>query len=351
MSWMPQKYNIEMIVLSPVHVGTGEVADPLEYVCMESEKSDVIGYFDSGTMLKKLINNKLISYSDIESGNYHKIRKSVYDLFQKDESCDDLVYNWISVNNSQYYQDFKDAVANPKSNKRLEIDRMCFNRIENKYVLPGSSLKGAIRTAIMSRIGEVKKLSPGKQYRDYNEIIVGGIDKDAFRHLIVPDIFINPENVILVKPQEIKRKKENDGANTTPKNYAEAIIGFKTEINITINEKMQFDGAFIDKFESIKGALNHFYYKEFSEEYLKFYFSREELNKVHSLKEQAKKLIDNGWALIRIGHYCHAESMTLKTLRNIKGKRVGTNDNVFGTTRTLADGELPFGWIAIREKS
>lgn len=349
MSWMPKKYNIEMIVLTPVHVGSGEVADPMEYVCMQSEESDVIGYFDSGVVLKKLIDKQLVDMADIEAGNFHKIRRSVFTLFQQDESCDELVYNWVNINNYQYYKDFTDAVSNPKSNKRLEIDRMYFNRIENKYVFPGSSLKGAIRTAIMSRIGEVKKLTPGKQYRDYNEMIVGGIDKDAFKHLIVPDIFISPENVIVVKPQEIKRRKENDGANTIPKNYAEAIAGFKTETNITINEKMQFEGAFIEKFESIKGALNHFYYKEFSEEYLKFYFSREELNKIHSLKDQVNKLIDDGWAILRVGHYSHAESITLKTLRNIKGKRIGTNDNVFGTTRTLADGELPFGWIAIKE--
>ncbi|HQM85021.1 MAG TPA: type III-A CRISPR-associated RAMP protein Csm5 [bacterium] len=349
MSWMPKKYNIEMIVLTPVHVGSGEVADPMEYVCMQSEESDVIGYFDSGVVLKKLIDKQLVDMADIEAGNFHKIRRSVFTLFQQDESCDELVYNWVNINNYQYYKDFTDAVSNPKSNKRLEIDRMYFNRIENKYVFPGSSLKGAIRTAIMSRIGEVKKLTPGKQYRDYNEMIVGGIDKDAFKHLIVPDIFISPENVIVVKPQEIKRRKENDGANTIPKNYAEAIAGFKTETNITINEKMQFEGAFIEKFESIKGALNHFYYKEFSEEYLKFYFSREELNKIHSLKDQVNKLIDDGWAILRVGHYSHAESMTLKTLRNIKGKRIGTNDNVFGTTRTLADGKLPFGWIAIKE--
>ncbi len=350
MSWMPQKYNLEIIVLSPVHVGSGEVADPMEYVCMNSEDSDVIGYFESGEMLKKLINKKLISYSDLESGNYHKIRKSVYDLFQKDETCDDLVYSWVEINNSQYFKDFEEAIKNPKSNKRLEIDRICYSRVESKYIIPGSSLKGVIRTAIMSKLAEIKQLPKGREYKDYNNIITGGIEEDSFKNLIVPDIFFTSRQVAVVKPMEIKQKKENEGKKEVPKNYAESLKkGAKSKTTITMTDKLALKGASVGNFESIKRVMNEYYIPEFIAEYEKFYSKREELSKINFLKEKIEKLTGEGWALVRVGHYSHAESMTLKTLRNIKGRRIGTNDNVFGTTRTLADGELPFGWIAIRE--
>lgn len=352
MSWMPKKYNIEMIVLTPVHVGSGEIATPFEYVLLE----DYVEYFDSSALLQYLIRKNDLTLADIENGNYRKLREKISDTFSKNNEARAFIYQSIPIYSDKFLADYANAIKSQESDKQMQLDRMTHNNIEKKIVIPGSSIKGSIRTAVISYCANFKdqkfQMYENRNGKDHytEKPITGGIDFDPFKNIIFRDISIESKKCGIVAPIEIKKNPEKQ---STPKNFVEAVMPMehtlKSEIIFNTNLDFKKTGVVVSDLKQLIKIVNDFYYPKFIEEYNTFY-KRMEIDEVEDIFDYAKELQNQGWSFLRVGHYSHGICCTLDNYRKPWGQFIkALGKQVTQTTRTLADGELPFGWIAIKE--
>lgn len=186
----------------------------------------------------------------------------------------------------------------------------------------------------------------------------GDIRSHAMQALKVADLVAPPDICTIVKAEE-KRLKES-AREATPKNACEVIppgtmlygrlhFDAASEKPLIQGPKWQLD------FDGLRKLCNDFYRTRFQKEYEKFYklphLSQAKANLQPVLEKIAALDGENPPLLLRVGHYSHVESVTVDANapkgRTFKKEDGSKTDPVFGTTRTLANGELPFGWVLL----
>jgi hypothetical protein len=160
----------------------------------------------------------------------------------------------------------------------------------------------------------------------------------------------------IVEPKEVYKNKKTP----TPKNFVEAtrcildgyLKEFKTKLiigdfrDLTYKPKPKEPklNRTLKKFElkDLILMLNKFYYSRF--EYELNFYSSPQMYHIKEIMTNLKNKIDNelqngNSALIRVGHFSHIECITWDNRRPMAKK--------WGTTRTLANGRYPFGWVLL----
>jgi hypothetical protein len=228
--------------------------------------------------------------------------------------------------------------------------------------IPGSSLKGAIRTAVgnahTAKAGKpqwnTRQRRPDYDWQDYNWRIFGRIQNDIFKFLKVGDIQLGPGKTQVVEPVEVSRNP--DRSKCTPKNYAEATQSVALGSKLTAAARLKLEQP-PKEFQShgqvrpfdlpqLMSWLNQFYIEKYWQEMAKFY-DKAHLSEVKEHLETVSQLVEQlspestHKALIRLGHYSHIESVTYDGLRDPKTKKG------YGKTRTLAESHVPFGWVLL----
>lgn len=132
-----QTYQIYLTPLSPIHIGCGEDFEPTNYVI----DKNVLYHFDpSKLILSDGEEQELKSiYSD-----FKKIHNFFYNIKSKVKSVAhyfSAVSTYIEI---QYQQKIKDY-----SDSQSYIERTAYIPYLNKVYIPGSSIKGALATAIL----------------------------------------------------------------------------------------------------------------------------------------------------------------------------------------------------------
>lgn len=347
--------NNHIKILSPVHIGSGEVYSPLNFYCEINDDQPAFTLFyhiNSEKLISKLFEEKKIDYPLLESGNFRKIRQIFHGYLKKNRNFLNKITLYSYYADIEVYKKYQELLNNPRNESKLEIQRLQYGVVKKKHIIPGSSIKGSIRTAILSFLGNEN--IRGKNHfkgRDFETAITGGIRNDPFNNLIVGDIEIDPEFSTIFEGKEIKKNPENE--NKTPKGFFEAIFDYGEnghKCSILIQNQLEFRNFKykIISVDEIKKITADFYYNRFEEEYKKFYKKNRadfDSSEVDIIKQELYNAKKDGKGILRIGHFSHAECMSVDGFRNIKGKRIGSNSNVYGTSRTLADGFYPFGWI------
>lgn len=271
-------------------------------------------------------------------------------------------------------RNYKDKII--KSNLHLRKIKSDFSSLENKDVLEnvsssnkpivtGSSIKGAIRTAILNSLqlkDERSKdlyncLKNKDMKRDRFEKTKDTFDKDfmsLFTYLKISDSIESNLNTQIFKSINIKKNKEYQSSR-------EKRV-FKIQNNVEcISAKQMF---YIDiKDESIKkygknifsnlgNICNKFYLNAFNKE--KDLYFKTPLKVTLETNERLKKL-GNEVFLLNIGRFSGAEMKSLDNFRYIKNSKA--TDKKESSTRTFAlkndiednvyfENELlPFGWV------
>lgn len=155
-----ETYKITARTLSPVHIGSGEKIGKKEY--WYNKKKGQVGILDMQAFYKGLTEKKLLN----EFMNYM--------LFEKKQ----LLYQWMNTQNitqeelrewTKYVLSTKDAEI--ESNKNRDILLFCKNAYGMPYI-PGSSIKGALRTCLLTaQILEKLKKNPEEYREEKNKII------------------------------------------------------------------------------------------------------------------------------------------------------------------------------------
>lgn len=130
-----KKYVIEIETKGPVHIGNGEKHSPYEFVYQPESKR--LGMLNEGKWIKFLKDNKL------------------YEKYENDTLCENFkVYNWMCQNtiepwSKDIYRYIIDGVEQDKDKGLNDVSCLIKNYKGEPYI-PGSSIKGMLRTAILS---------------------------------------------------------------------------------------------------------------------------------------------------------------------------------------------------------
>ncbi|MEN3039350.1 MAG: type III-A CRISPR-associated RAMP protein Csm5 [Candidatus Kryptonium sp.] len=354
-------YKVKYKILTPVHIGTGEELSPFDYVIVDN----MFHRISADELISSLSDEQLrMFYSYIRVNNITSLRSLI-------------VANFKSEKFSKYSVRVLPGVANKyrenlnNINNQLLISPFIRTPDSFKPYIPGSSIKGAIRTAIIDDIVRGKKYE--KKYKPQGanwelfameavEIVSSGekkqerasISRDPFRTLKISDVFIDNEVMLIGEVLNAKVNKAKGRLDTIGIQMIKEVVSgylnlgkpveFEGEIRIDeflprVKRKDMYYGVSmpIDKDFIIK-TCNYFYSQELRRE-MEFY---EFAVDMHDIISKMKTLfnVKQNECLIRVGRFSGVYAVTINEYRNPANKK-------WGTTRNLFDGRYPMGWIKI----
>lgn len=161
-------YRLLFTPLSPIHIGTGESYEPTNYVI----EGDTLHEFDTGSVVEALSATDRQTLNAIvnrkpDDGMIKAVQQYFYD--RRATLMPGAVHR-IPVQDgvARLYADRVGQTAQQEAHGRrvinkLEIDRTAYNPATRLPVLMGSSIKGAIRTALLDQINNGAPKLPHEQ--------------------------------------------------------------------------------------------------------------------------------------------------------------------------------------------
>lgn len=341
-------YRVKYQILTPVHIGMGEDLSPFDYVI-------------TGNVFHRIITDEIISsldqkkiaefYSFIEQGDITKLRSLIVENFDEERFSKYKVK--VTENVAEKYRKNLDNI-----NNQLLISPFIRTSDDFKPYIPGSSIKGAIRTAIIDAVVQEKrkkeKYKPPDKPKDNRwefEVLKADISRDPFRILKVSDVFVSNEammigEVLNARVNEAKGKLKTIGIQM----IKEVLLG-----QINDGKVVEFEGVikfdeFLSDIKNRKGekavsmpltkdfvieSCNNFYGEEFKREQ-KFYQLAMDM---HDILDRMRALLSPGKdeCIIRVGRFSGISAVTINNFRIKEAK-----------TRNLFEGKYPMGWVKIK---
>ncbi|MFK5926405.1 MAG: type III-A CRISPR-associated RAMP protein Csm5 [Desulfuromusa sp.] len=353
------KYDnyIRLEILTPVHIGSGDTSDPLDYVIATQNGEDYFCQIDLDAWLEDYPEQEELNKM-LDGGKLPVIRKFIADNLD----ADIYAKSRSKVISAEIGKKYKQHIADLNSPNQLLIDPALKNPLTGGLLIPGSSIKGAMRTAVIDWCDQnwnlnLKNNRNSREYMQILEQALGSIRESAFKQLKIGDFeAVNSASAIVTaKEKSIKAEKTNG----TPKNSCEICLSAATEGEpqalfgrFAIGKQNQSQDAVLTctmgqrtqswSLTELMQLVTDFFRLRYENEKSKFYqqshFSRSQ-DIIRLLDEQFASLSEHQM-ILRVGHYSHIEAMTITN--NKPGGKKG-----HGKTRTLADGVYPFGWVKL----
>lgn len=332
------RYKVECEILSPLHIGAGDTIEPMDYVIKDGRLHG-ISFERFCARLDKAGGAAFEAL--IDKGNLVEIRSFVARNFapERDALC--------SVEVSPQVEALYKSKINDIRHQLMIAPFIKTEGAEVPYV-PGSSLKGAVRTAIISEAARKSGLKPprdAREERQFEAQVLNSRDPkdDPFRGLKIRDKSLAPGETIVREVKNVSRKR---GPSAIPMicEVSHSLVNGKPvvfEAEVIIDEDL-FGAGFLSgklTMAEVIASCNAFYGEKMKREHSKFY-------KGTASEKVSERLLsvplENGSFLLRIGRFQGAESVTLDGYRN---PRPPGNKTVWGTSRNLAEGIYPMGWV------
>ncbi|RNC67982.1 MAG: type III-A CRISPR-associated RAMP protein Csm5 [Desulfuromonadales bacterium] len=345
--------SITAEVLSPVHIGDGEELDPLHYVIKDGRLHRIaLEEWLSAQDEKKLAEFKRLTVGG-NDGALTGLRRYLRDTI-------DLAAHayWsapVTAAVAARYEDRFDAPEN-------RLPMRPFIRSGDRPYLPGSSIKGAIRTAYLHSLTTPLSQNDLRNLKKSRCDIVEGrllgairppkkeqfdIDKDPFRAVRVRDAFLPDDTTCFA--EIINHKRIEDRIDPISVQLIHEIItpldGLTFPLSIGVNSPLlDHPKSGIDATHrrlSVKTLLeccDTFYRQALAEEKQLFL---ENVKNNDELIEAYDKIAGRaqGGYLLRLGYASGVVSMTIrKELRTAKE---------YGTSKHLYEGRLPLGFVKL----
>ncbi|MBW2661953.1 MAG: type III-A CRISPR-associated RAMP protein Csm5 [Deltaproteobacteria bacterium] len=336
-----ESYNVRLHILSPIHIGSGQELDPFSYVIRDNK----LLIIDMAKWIENYSDKETL-YQKMDSEDYIDLRNYIAKNFNDNNA----VLSTIDVKSSEVIRTYKKAVYDKTSSNQALINFMTRNEITKTPYIPGSSIKGAIRTAIANIFVISANIKSGDSYKSgYDKKIFGNPTVDPMKNLKISDVSLDKFGSVIFEAREHSSKE-----NKTPKGSYEAAVSLcQTNLSVVYPLKLSLNpfvlhGKTIDA-KFLLDSLHRFYMPKFIKEYEKFY--KDESYKdirqaIAPLNMEAVRLKTNE-AFVRIGHFSHVECVTLDNIRSPKTRMKDGKPLPWGKTRTLANGIYPFGWVKL----
>lgn len=349
-------------VLSPVHIGTGDEIDPMSYIMAAADKANchvvdtqawAADYPDPDELGDVFSGGNIPSMRDFLA---RKIDPDIYGLRR------------ITVSADKIYREYEQKLSDRRAVHQL-LFSPCMTASDRVPYIPGSSIKGALRTAVIDWLDREKKLGlkaarsrdrRGEAYRKRLESVLGPTTDSAFKQLKIADATGFADSTLLVEPLEIRRK---EGKAATPKNKCEVMPGKllgnsdhstlymriaigkpnnPADVRLTLRDGQGWDWS------ELTQLANSYYRKRFQAEKSRFY-GLPNFSKARPFIERLEAELNVGekQMLLRLGHYSQVEFVTVADNKPFTRKLRDGTPMPYGTTRTLANGLVPFGWVRL----
>ncbi len=351
MSGIPETRQVLITPLSPVHMGTDEDYAPTNYVI----EGDVLYEFDHRALsaLPDDTRKKLATLLEGKASGQMLMRVQAL-FFEHRKQLIPHASNQTGVSHgvAELYRSKIGQAAHRESGGRtvrnkLEIERVFYNPLNRYPILPGSGLKGAIRTALLNSINCGQQAERGERNRDLQQRLfqysMKEIFKDPMRLIQISDCaYQNKQDMVQAEVLFAVNRRKKAGENI--KSQAEKAGLYQLLETVTPFDVRAYAGqiaisntggvlarqdALLPKnrfsFEDIAMACNHFYSQIWEME-TKLLSGRGLLEQewkqtALALLQQDSvqiRLKDHKAFLLRVGRHSGAESVTLNGVRNIK---------------------------------
>ncbi len=348
--------------LAPIHVGSGELLDPMSYLI--DEKGEQLHFIDLPAWVEDHPDPERLA-----AAFGSKPMGALRGLVRQELKPELYAFASAAIRSKKVVETYERELRNQKGQNQLFIDPALKNPLSGALVIPGSSIKGALRTPVIDYLDQKYELNlkgnPGK-VEDNLKSVLGDIKDNSFKNLKVGDFEARVGHASIVTAQEM-RIKAGEKKNVTPKNpcevtknllmdgspepiYGKLLIGAhnaaQQDVVLSIKVVRDHDSWTL---KELIALCKKFYGMRYLSEKKKFYdlphFA--EAKKQLAPLEQVLKNLNDTETLIRVGHYSHVECVTIEN--NEPQRRKLKNGTLLpcGTTRTLADGRFPFGWAKL----
>ena len=361
--------KIAISTLSPIHIGCGMVYEPSNFVIHEQ----LLHALDEATLAEDLTDDERKTLGDASSSHEPIARLQTFFRGQAPRFAELAKHRVAVVKDiaDEYARNAGQAVQRGSSGQPVynmfPIARTAFQPYDNTPYIPGSSIKGSIRTAWLDHLNKGNPLPGGEKSQDHaasrklQERLLGytskHLENDPFRRVRIADASVD-ENASPPPTQVLyaisKKKKFSDRGSPELRVFLETV---PEAMPGRFHGDVRLDGA-ID-WAALCDACNRFYRPqleaELDHQLLGALIDPDWKRLVSNLlQEEMMELISarQGF-LLRIGRHSGAESVTLEGLRDIKilgerGKpfRANTTEKRFAShTKRGIDSLLPFGWV------
>ena len=364
--------------ISPIHVGCDEVYEPTGFVV--DEKKDCMVIFDPLVFIRDLSREDMEKFSAIcKKGTIESILE-IYRFLNNRPA------RGRSVDTCNGFMDhYKRVLRLPSERVKNELNRFLIERTsfctsDQRPYIPGSAVKGALRTAYLNHLAQragdyssdLRSAKAGKgrgprgqkEHKILEQLLLNldsvppkeRISKDPFRLVKVSDFM--PVGDVKTKISYVVNKK---------KKPSEKEARGPVQILEIIQPGSRFTGEIIVERPPALNAVSHVIeLQDLLQSSARFY-GEEKAGEDKTLKRigatPAQLPSENGYSLIRLGRHSGAESVTIKGYRDIKIMLGRENKPAFedhATTLWLASETSkpntnkflsPFGWGLLRELS
>jgi len=329
-----KSYKLHGQILTPLHIGDGTELDPYDYVVRDRFYKINLAKFlyDLSAPQKEQFN--AIPYSDIKE--FREFIRENIDLQRHAEYCAD-----ISPEARELYDD---KIDDPRNQLLISP----FIRSLNRPYIPGSSLKGAIRTAILFALTRDKP-----RERDAHKLEAqvlkclnrwGYLDPstDPFRAIKLSDSPL-PEDSIQVERVFVAQRRDQEIQDVGIQMIREMTYSFAQGREVRFTFELRIDDDLLKKNKGIginidpdliSSSCQDFYSAIMQYDLERFFAGTE----VESLYSDFLSSTGNKSFLLRLGWGAGFNSMTL----NLKTARP-----LFIKSRRLTEKLLPLGWLKV----
>ena len=340
-----KKYKLKCKILSPIHVGTGSEIEPFDYIIQGNK-------FYKISLENFLLN---LDHKDrerfdqlVSKNNVNEIRKFIIEKWDAEKYAVEFFCD-VSTEVYKVYQENISHIEN-----QLLINPFIRSKVNNLPYIPGSTIKGAIRTALISELA--KKMNDIENNWNIEAKILncqndrGFLDpkKDPFRAIKISDGFLALGSTVILKIVNVSKDKSGELISlkiqmlneVTYSGISGKNIEFETEMIIDNNlQQTHFLKTIID-IEAIKKSCNSFYQSKMADEDKDFYRGTSLERTSHDLCLQE---FDNNSFLVRLGRFSGVENVTLDKYRDPNVPR----GKSWGKTKNIGEMKYPLGWLKI----
>jgi CRISPR-associated protein Csm5 len=388
-------YHLFLTPLSPIHIGTGASYEPTNYVI----EGDTLHEFDTGGVAEGLAARDREELRSIVDRRPDEAMLRLVQKFFHDRRrvLAPLALHRIPVQSgvAALYRERVGQIAQQEARGRrvinqLEIACTAYNPVTRLPILPGSSVKGAIRTALLDQLNagrsapERQGLHPFQGKETLFRYCVDGklfLERDPMRLVHISDAAWQGEPGLPATEVAfaVNKKKAPTGEQPDRQRRTRADSGspqilecipawryraFTGQLNVHSlgdvrrSDKVPADDLRFDM-ERITEACNKFYIPILKAEITllrnRGWLDGEWAEAVTNLVDSETMKRGQVW-LLRVGRHCGAESVTLNGARKILIRGGERSDRIEEQTTTIwlaarerdqESGLLPFGWLLV----
>ena len=388
-------WRLDVTPLSPVHVGSGEDMDPTGYVL----DADALYEFSPSALaavLDEADRSRLLGLVDgaRDERALTGVRKFLFEQRTGLVAHASRAVRTVPGVRELYEQRIGTvAQTETRAINKLEIERVFSHPGTRTPILPGSSLKGAVRTALLDRENDGQDLERGEGSRKLQQRLFSyrGFETDPMRLVHVEDAMgsggratddLTADTAIVFAVNRKKRKVTNkDGREVRSQAEQKGLYqtlevvptlrwrAFRGGLKLHARSTGLHDHQRLPKASlrwsaaDIAGACNRFYRRNFVREMEALYERGLLDERWHGamqrlMTEGLGELLDSNRAfLLRVGRHSGAESVTVDGARSIRimtpqGQPPRWEEEAttwwLASDRTDAStGLLPFGWVLV----